>query len=47
MDYPYSRTRVSVRTSEQNSARLDALIQRIQGYLASHFDAPLSARMAC
>ncbi len=45
-DYPYSRTRISVRTSEQNSARLDTLITSINAYLAEHFDTFLDAKLA-
>lgn len=46
VDYPYSRTRISVRTSEQNSACLDALITDMEGYLAANFPSQLNARMA-
>ncbi len=46
VDYPYSRTRVSVRTSEHNSAKLDKVIGAINGYLGEHFGGPLEARLA-
>lgn len=46
VDYPYSRTRISVRTSEHNSAVLDDLIARINDCLAATFDEKLEARIA-
>jgi predicted RND superfamily exporter protein len=46
VDYPYSRTRISVRTAQHNSARLDALMARMNAYLAAHFKVPYSARLA-
>lgn len=46
VDYPYSRARLSVRTSEQNSAKLDLLIARINAYLADSFGDTLTANLA-
>jgi predicted RND superfamily exporter protein len=46
VDYPYSRARISVRTSEQNSAKLDLLIAKINAYLAEHFRGPFTASLA-
>lgn len=46
VDYPYSRTRISVRASEHNSVRLDALIADIEGYLKGHFHGTEHAELA-
>ncbi len=46
MDYPSSRTRVSVRSSEHNSEKLDDLIRRIRRYLKNTFEPPVRARLA-
>lgn len=45
VNYPYSRTRLSIRTSEHNSAGLDALIARTNGYLQRNFGGRLRARI--
>jgi predicted RND superfamily exporter protein len=46
LDYPCSRTRVSVRCSERRSWALDVLIRKMQEYLAANFEKPLEARLA-
>ncbi|MCK6473812.1 MAG: MMPL family transporter [Planctomycetes bacterium] len=46
VDYPYSRTRVSVRSSVHNSQYQDDLIAKVGAYLAKNFDGPLQASVA-
>ncbi len=46
VNYPYSRTRLSVRTSEENSDKINTLIGKINGYLETHFEEPQPARLA-
>ena len=46
MDYPSSRTRISVRSSEHNSETLDNLIRRIRTYLQGRFEPPTRPRLA-
>lgn len=45
VDYPYSRTRMSIRTSEQSSARVDALIAGMKDYIGTQFDKRLDVRI--
>lgn len=46
VDYPYSRTRISVRTAEHNSKNLDALVGRMRAHMAKNMDPALNAKIA-